>query len=117
MTPIPWRLLCALLTLLVSWLALSPAPPELVSTGWDKSNHAFAFAVLSLVSRQAWPGAAWWQQALAWLAYGLLIELLQAQLPPRQGEPADLLADAIGIGLGLGLSWLLARFSARARAR
>ncbi|MFO1250277.1 MAG: VanZ family protein [Inhella sp.] len=111
-----WRLLCALLTLLVSWLALSPAPPDLASTGWDKANHAFAFAALSFVSGQGWPRAARWRHGAAWLAYGLLIELLQTQLPPRQGEAADWLADAIGIGLGLGLSALLKKLSGRARA-
>lgn len=111
-----WRLLCALLTLLVAWLALSPAPPELASTGWDKANHAFAFAALAFVGCQAWRRAAAWRHGLAWLAYGLLIELLQTQAPPRQGEPADLLADAIGIGLGLGLCWLMKRLSAAGRA-
>ncbi len=110
-----WRLLCALLTVLVSWLALSPAPPDLASTGWDKANHAFAFVVLSFVSAQGWPPARW-RHAAAWLTYGLLIELLQTQLPPRQGEAADWLADAIGIALGLGLSVWWAKLSGRARA-
>lgn len=116
MTFLAWRLLCVVLVLLVSGLALSPAPPELASTGWDKANHAFAFAVLAFVSWKAWRAGPAWRHALAWLAYGLLIELLQAQLPPRQGEAADLLADAIGIGLGLALGWARRRLSARGRA-
>lgn len=107
-----WRATCLLALSAVSYLALSPAPPELADSGWDKANHALAFAALAFAGWKAWPDIAHWRHAGAWLAYGLLIELLQTQLPPRQGEWADWLADALGIGLGL----LLARFSARARA-
>jgi VanZ family protein len=95
-----WRLICVALTVAVSALALLPQPPEALTSGWDKANHALAFAALCASGRLGWPAlpAPW--QALVWLGYGGLIELLQTQLPPRQGEAADLLADALGIALG-----------------
>ena len=101
MKPTHWRLVCVLLTLGVGVLALLPQPPAGLTSGWDKANHALAFAALCASGRLAWPilPAPW--QALAWLGYGGLIEVLQTQLPPRQGEAADVLADALGIALGL----------------
>ncbi|MFO1330150.1 MAG: VanZ family protein [Rubrivivax sp.] len=85
----------------VTWLALVPAPPPQADTGWDKANHAMAFAVLALLAEGGWgPGRAR-AIAAALLAYGALIELLQTQLPPRSGEWGDWLADAVGVALGL----------------
>lgn len=108
-----WRLL--LLTLLgsISYLALLPAPPTSVDTGWDKLNHLLAFGTLALsacfCARASL--AQVMRSALALLAYGGLIELLQTLMPPRQGEWADLLADALGIALGLLAASLLRRLA------
>jgi VanZ family protein len=82
---------------------LVPRPPSSLDTGWDKLNHVLAFAGPALAgllarSRQGHAGAAGLLGAL--LLWGLALELLQSQLPPRQGDPADLLADAIGLLVG-----------------
>ena len=103
-----WRPACRVATVLavlaVSWLALVPAPPPQADTGWDKANHALAFAVLALLAEGGWgPGRA---RAIAagLMAYGALIEGLQTQLPPRCGDWADLMADAAGVAIGLALA-------------
>jgi VanZ family protein len=97
--------LLAVLLVAVAWLAFTPAPPPQADTGWDKANHALAFAVLALVAE-----CGWWPHpqrsrrvALGLLAYGALIELVQSRIPERSGEWADWLADAIGIALALAL--------------
>lgn len=101
--------LCALAVLVLS---LMPTVPQLPSTGWDKSNHLLGFAVLAMLGRLAWPRHVV-RIALALLAYGALIEGLQALTPYRLAEGADLLADALGIVLGLVLAGRLARRGGR----
>ena len=110
----PLRLaLFALLIAVISWLALSPHPPSAVSTGWDKSNHALAFAALMGSGRLAWPGPPWLAKlmklAIALLAYGVLIELLQAQIPGREADAWDVLADLLGIVIGAAVHALVVR--------
>ncbi|MDT7835281.1 VanZ family protein [Aquabacterium sp. OR-4] len=114
-TPL-WRsLLCALL-LLVSWLALNPMPPPSANLGWDKLNHAAAFAALAFcTSRSRCGGMAPGLGAL--LAYGALIELVQSVVPGRQGELADLVADGLGALAGWLIALLLGRGLAAAAGR
>ena len=115
-----WRLMLVLLLCAVTWLALVPAPPRLLSTGWDKLNHALAFSTLAVVATMAF-AAAWRRIGVALLAYGGLIEILQAFIPPREADLADLLTDALGIAIGLllagGLRWsaIRARLGSRSR--
>lgn len=100
-----WQALLVLLMGVIGWLAFSPAPPPVADTGWDKANHLLAFATLAVVASLAtwpWPGRAGWVTA-GLLAYGVFIELVQAQLPRRSAEGADLLADGVGIVLGLAV--------------
>lgn len=78
-------------------------PPSSLDTGWDKFNHVLAFAGPALAgllarSRRGRAGAA--GLLLALLTWGAVIELLQSLLPPRQGDVADLLADAVGLLAG-----------------
>ena len=95
-----WQTLFVLLFIAISYLALSPAPPAGISTGWDKANHALAFASLAFSARFA--GARRnWPLFIALLAYGGVIELLQLNIPNRDGDWHDLLADGVGIALGL----------------
>jgi len=101
-----WLML--LLILVISWLALSPAPPKQMNLGWDKLNHLSAFATLGLLGRLAWPRHTL-VVPLALLAYGAAIEVLQSQVPGRSGEWPDLLADALGLLLGSLASWALSR--------
>jgi VanZ family protein len=109
-----WRLLLALLLITISYLALSPAPPKTVDTGWDKLNHLSAFVALTVAA--SFSAKASLRHALlsaiALLAYGGLIEIVQTFLPPREGDWADLLADALGIALGMAVASLARRFTA-----
>jgi len=100
-----WRVLFVMMTMAVCYLAIVPAPPTL-DTGWDKSNHLLAFGALAFAaSLSGTPGARWQATAaLGLLAFGGLIEALQAALPLRQASLADLLADALGIVVGLTLA-------------
>lgn len=102
------RLTFVLGLVLISWLALSPHPPQGLSTGWDKANHALAFAALAGCGHLGLPWRSRWLLG-ALMGYGLLIEILQTQIPGRSGEAADLLADALGALAGLLLARLLTR--------
>ncbi len=105
----PWcKAVFLLLVLIVSWLAFTPHPPPGVDLGWDKANHASAFATLMGVAAWAWPRRLRCLPA-ALLAYGGFIELVQSFIPGRDGEWLDLLADGVGIALGLLLAILLLR--------
>lgn len=97
---------------------LWPRPPaSLDLIGWDKANHALAFAALALTALlgRRGPGAG---GAIAWMlalvAWGGALELMQAQLPPRQGDWADLAANAVGVGLGALLAGALGARLSRA---
>ena len=107
-----WRVVLVVLVVLVGLLALVPVPPQAMTTGWDKLNHASAFAALALAARLAVPAGARsaWVAASALLAYGGLIEIAQLFVPGREGEWADLLGDAVGVALGTALAtWVLVR--------
>lgn len=98
-----WRLLLALLFVAVTWLALVPHPPRQVTTGWDKSNHALAFASLAFAGVWAlWREPRHWPRLVALLlAYGIGIEIVQYFDPPRSADWHDVVADGAGIALGL----------------
>jgi len=108
-----WRWLFGALLLAVAALALMPAPPDSAGLGWDKLNHLAAFGALALCAVLGWrhQRSAMLAVLLALLAYGGAIELLQSQVPNRQAEWGDLLADALGIAAGalLALAWLRRR--------
>lgn len=88
-------------------LCLMPPAQHLPSTGWDKANHALAFAMLAVLGLAAYRtrGA---RVLLGLLAFGAAIEVLQSLTGYRTAEWLDLLADAVGAAAG----WLLARWSA-----
>ncbi len=88
--------LCVIAVLVLSLL---PPAPDMPTTGWDKANHAFGFALLAVLGGLAYPGRAV-HVLLGLLAYGAVIEVLQGLTSWRTAEWADLLADAIGLGLG-----------------
>lgn len=91
-------------------LALIPPSHLIPPTLWDKLNHALAFAVLALLGLGSYRARI--AAVLAGLlAYGGLIELLQALTPHRSAEWGDWLADGVGIVLG----WQLARALSRMR--
>lgn len=107
-----WRGLLAVLALAVFALAVMPAPPRAVDTGWDKLNHVSAFLVLTFCGvgahrRRSGPNRVrvGLRVALGALAFGALIEGVQAFVPGRSSELADLLADAVGILAGGLMAW------------
>lgn len=109
-----WRLLFWLLCAAVTALMLWPRPPASIDLiGWDKANHALAFAGLALAGllalRQTTAASAS-ALLLALLAWGGALEVLQSHLPPRQGDWADLLADGVGLLAGAALYGVLARW-------
>jgi VanZ family protein len=70
----------------------------------DKVAHAAGFTVLMLWFSGVFEARVAPQLALVLLAYGVLIEALQALTSYRAAEAYDVLSDAIGISAG----WLLA---------
>jgi len=85
------------------WLALAPnVGPKLPPGPWDKVEHFFAFYLLTLFALVAHPGLRRRQAFAGMVAYGALIEALQA-IPAlnRNADPWDLLADVLGIGAAL----------------
>ena len=110
-----WRTWCrwafALGLVVVMVLALAPPRFPTPTTGWDKANHALAFAVLALLGLSAYPRSK--AAVLAGLlAYGGLIEVLQGMTGYRTGDWLDWAADSVGLTLG---SMLARVFDARRR--
>ncbi len=110
--PWPWRGLLAVLTAVVFWLAVMPAPPREIDTGWDKLNHMTAFLVLTFCGvwahrRRKGPNRlrVGVRVALGAMAFGALIEGVQAFVPGRSSDGADLVADALGVLLGGLAAW------------
>lgn len=99
-------------------LALIPAPPKALSTGWDKSDHLGAFGCLAVAARLAWGGG--FRRYLLLLAclvaFGGLIEVLQMFVPQRQADWFDLLADTLGTLTGLLLAALVSWMSGLGKA-
>lgn len=114
------RLALVFCVLGVSYLAFAPLTgPPLFS--YDKSNHLFAFVVLAWLVDLSWPNR---PLAVRWgllLGYGMLIELVQSQLPYREFSLLDLVADGLGIlcyqsGRALVMRMVTAAVSASGRS-
>lgn len=87
--------------IVVTWLSLSPDPLPDVNWGrFDKGAHLFTYLGLAVLIDVAWPeqpfGRTKW---LTLLGYGVLIELIQSQIPNRMFSLADILANVAGIAL------------------
>jgi len=110
-----WRWLLVALAITISWLALSPNPPEGLDTGWDKLNHAGAFAVLTVVATFALPRSRWnfWCLLGGLLCFGGAIEIAQSFTPARSADWADLLADAVGMAAGVFAAMVFTRMVSR----
>lgn len=104
------RLLTLILAVAIAALTLLPHPPGPPGVpGMDKLVHLLAFAALAAPLAWRYPRH-WAVVALAALAYGGMIEIVQPHLG-RSAEWADGLADALG---AFGGAWLAARLG-RAR--
>ncbi|HVX43415.1 MAG TPA: VanZ family protein [Mycobacteriales bacterium] len=90
--------LAVLLSLVVIYLPGSGVPGS--PDGTDKLVHLGTFFLLALTGRIAGIPALW--LGLALIAYAPISEVLQAVLPiNRDGDPADALADSLGVLTGL----------------
>ena len=86
----------------IGMLVLSLLPPTFlppVFHWWDKAQHAFAFAVLTLLARQGWP-ALEVRACAGLLLYGAGIEVAQGLTGWRSAEFSDLVADGVGVFIG-----------------
>jgi hypothetical protein len=107
--------------LVVAWFAFAPLA-EPAGFSWDKANHVLAFCVMAALADAGYPDRA--QELQRWgllLGYGLVIELVQWQLPYREFSWLDLVANLVGvllyIGLRAGIGWRLRRPPRPARDR
>jgi hypothetical protein len=84
------------------WRALLPddgGASELIP--WDKAKHFIVFYVLTALAIAALPASRFWRIGAVLLAFGGLIEVLQA-LVGRDAAWGDLFADACGIAALFG---------------
>jgi len=118
MIPRPLRLaLFAFACLAVAWASLVPTTALPGVSLWDKAEHAGAYLVLTVLGAAAFP-ARLTRLTVGLFIGGVGIELLQSLMGlGRQGDPADALANTLGIALGLGVTLAIRALSApRSRA-
>ena len=98
------RILLATLLVVITDIALQPGFTRPASIlGWDKLEHAAAFAALAVFARGSFPQLPSWLLALPLAGYGLWIEYAQASTAVgRTPSVADWVADLIGLVLGFG---------------
>lgn len=96
-----WRAMLVISATAILYLATTSEPYPVPSSDNDKLNHVLAFLQLAVVTRLAWPGLSRVWIAPALLAFGVTIEVVQAQLPYRTFAVSDIVADAAGIAIGL----------------
>ena len=101
-----WAFSLCLVVVLVA--ALMPPQAIVPPMGWDKANHAMAFAVLAMLGCSAFPERKG-PVLLGLLAYGGLIELLQSLTGYRSAETLDVVADGVGLLVGWTFTRLLWR--------
>jgi VanZ family protein len=89
-----------------TWFALVPVAPKLAFEMGDVARHWGAFVWLTFAFRLAFDRRGILQAAGWLLAYGALLEVLQALGGTRVGELRDLLVDVAGIVTGLLAYWL-----------
>ncbi|MDP1739068.1 MAG: hypothetical protein Q8L23_16695 [Caulobacter sp.] len=102
MVPRPFRIApFGLACLAIAWLSLAPAQAMPGATLGDKFEHAGAYMVLTLLGAWAFPQRLT-RLAAGLFAFGVGVEILQSMMGlGRQGDPADALANTVGIAGGL----------------
>ncbi|MDO8297353.1 MAG: VanZ family protein [Caulobacter sp.] len=88
----------------ILWLSLAPAEDLPQVTLWDKLEHAAAYLGLAVLGGLAFPNHLW-RMAGSLFTFGVGVEVFQALMAVgRQGDPADALANTVGIATGLLLT-------------
>lgn len=83
------------------YAALAPGDDTAGLIPWDKAKHFIVFYVLTALAITALPASRFWRIGLVLLAFGGMIEVLQAFVG-RDAAWGDVLADACGIGALFG---------------
>ncbi len=100
-----WVALSAILVAAVVYGSLTPNLDLPAPGGFDKIEHLSAYLGLSLWFTGLVPRAAYWKVALALLALGLTMEILQGLMHMgRAAELLDMVANTLGIGAGIVLA-------------
>ncbi|RMG92435.1 MAG: VanZ family protein [Zetaproteobacteria bacterium] len=105
-----WLSISAMLLAGITLLSLWPSPPSV--PGGDKLHHTLAYALLAMPAALARTGHP--QILLLYLGWSGAIELIQPYVH-RQGEWADLAANASGLALGWLLGTGIARLAINAK--
>ena len=106
-----WLAVFIVLSAVTLVVALLPAERAPEASGWDKLDHALAFAALGAVGVFA---LHWLRRGVVLVlpllaGLGALIEFLQMFVPSRMADVHDLLADVVGAAIGTGLAWIVVR--------
>jgi VanZ family protein len=87
----------------VAWLSLTPSPPPPPAfLGWDKAQHFIAYG--GLMAWYAMAFARHWRWPVFLVALGVGLEYLQGYGGVRNFDPADMVANTLGVALGLALA-------------
>jgi VanZ family protein len=96
-----FRLFLGLVLVITTYLSLTPQPAPLPDVVFaDKWAHALTYLLLAFLVDASWPEHRFDIRKWGTLfAYGLLIELIQSQIPNRLFSLGDLAANAAGIAV------------------
>ena len=102
-SPWPWLGLWWLAVLVVVLFSLTPPPPLELPRHGDKVEHLLAYAALAAAAVQVFRRGVPLLAAWAGLVLlGIALEAAQGALTTtRMADPADALANALGVGLGM----------------
>lgn len=100
---IRFRCIFALALIVVTLLALTPAPDLPAISLWDKANHTLAYFFLAYLGDRSFPSPTSYKPYIALFpglfTYGVLIEGLQSQIPSREASLLDMVANGTGLML------------------
>jgi VanZ family protein len=104
-----YRLLLLLALVVNTYLTTIELSPTLEQVN-DKLGHVLAYFSLALLADFAFPSIGFnWRKWLPLMLYGLLIEIIQHQIPYRQFSVLDLVANGGGLVLYRVLSLYIRR--------
>jgi len=101
-----WRLAVAVYAAAVFLVSVVPIDAKVSVSHLDKVVHLCQYLVFAWLLVQAVRASGMPEREYLWMAwiyatsYGLLIEMIQAMLPWRSAEAADIVANALGAWLG-----------------
>ncbi len=107
-----WAGLALVAALVIAWGSLTPGDELPSSLPWDKASHFLGYAAIAGLV-----GLAGLRLPLAFAAavlFGVAVEFAQTLVPGRVGgDPADLMANALGAACAVLVLWALRRRALR----